>query len=220
MYNLDIQHKVGTLMKEIHSGDIYEIVKINLEISKSEISDMDKFELTLVGVNIKDLENPAAQEKELGKDSLVELATLEEIEEYLQDSDIELEVVVIDNHLQNEILEPTDLLEIKSSNNKLPQEDNDFKFTEKEVDKISNKEVDKISNKEVKVKDKGIEVMSDNDPFKFLEVANARNYIDTLLDKVISLKKEIAENGDSSGKIKRKINKLNKEIKEISLEIK
>lgn len=212
MYNLNIQHKVGTLMKETHSGDIYEIVKINLEISKSEISDMDKFELTLVGVNIKDLENPAAQEKELGKDSLVELATLEEIEEYLQDSDIELEVVVIDNHLQNEILEPTDLLEIKSSNNNLPQEGNDFKFTEKEVDKIS--------NKEVKVMDKRIEVMNDNDPFKFLEVANARNYIDTLLDKVISLKKEIAENGDSSGKIKRKINKLNKEIKEISLEIK
>lgn len=212
MYNLDIQHKVGTLMKEIHSGDIYEIVKINLEISKSEISDMDKFELTLVGVNIKDLENPAAQEKELGKDSLVELATLEEIEEYLQDSDIELEVVVIDNQLQNEILEPTDLLEIKSSNNNLPQEDNDFKFAEKEVNKISNKEVE--------VMDKRIEVMNDNDPFKFLEVANARNYIDTLLDKVISLKKEIAENGDSSGKIKRKINKLNKEIKEISLEIK
>lgn len=212
MYNLDIQHKVGTLMKETHSGDIYEIVKINLEISKSEISDMDKFELTLVGVNIKDLENPAAQEKELGKDSLVELATLEEIEEYLQDSDIELEVVVIDNHLQNEILEPTDLLEIKSSNNNLSQEDNDFKFAEKEVDKISNKEVE--------VMDKRIEVMNDNDPFKFLEVANTRNYIDTLLDKVISLKKEIAENGDSSGKIKRKINKLNKEIKEISLEIK
>lgn len=212
MYNLNIQHKVGTLMKETHSGDIYEIVKINLEISKSEISDMDKFELTLVGVNIKDLENPAAQEKELGKDSLVELATLEEIEEYLQDSDIELEVVVVDNHLQNEILEPTDLLEIKSYNNNLPQEDNDFKFAEKEVNKISNKEVE--------VMDKRIEVMNDNDPFKFLEVANARNYIDTLLDKVISLKKEIAENGDSSGKIKRKINKLNKEIKEISLEIK